>query len=93
METDHLSMEQKKGFLNLLKKNWASFLILSLTLGLAPFTPEPHLIGKIRWVLGGANGMQTMDWFDLVLHGTPWVLLILSVSFRMLDRGKVSAPK
>lgn len=50
--------------------------ILSLTLGLAPFFPEPHLFGKIRWVLGGANGMGAMDYFDLLLHGTPWVVLI-----------------
>lgn len=54
------------------------FLIASLTLGLAPFTP-PHIIGKLQWLLGGAVGMQFMDWFDLLLHGTPWVLLISSV--------------
>ncbi len=51
------------------------FLLASLTLGLAPFAP-PHILGKVKWVLGGATGMQLMDWFDLVLHGTPWVLLI-----------------
>ncbi len=50
------------------------FLIASLTLGLAPWSP-PHIIGKVQWLLGGAAGMQFMDWFDLVLHGTPWVLL------------------
>lgn len=60
-------------------KNIARFALFSLTLGLAPFYPEPHVIGKIRWVMGGAVGMQPMDWFDLVLHGTPWVLLIGSV--------------
>jgi hypothetical protein len=49
--------------------------IVSLTLGLAPFVPEPHIWGKIRWVLGGAVGMQPMDWFDLFLHGTPWLFL------------------
>ena len=48
----------------------------SLTLGLAPFAPEPHIVGKIRWVMGGAVGMQPMDWFDLVLHGAPWMLLL-----------------
>lgn len=48
-----------------------------LTLGLAPYYPEPHLTGKIRWVLGGAEGMQAMDWFDLVLHGTPWVVMLV----------------
>ncbi|GAA0891788.1 hypothetical protein GCM10009122_14670 [Fulvivirga kasyanovii] len=54
-------------------------LILALTLGLAPFLPEPHLIGKLRWVFGGAEGMQAMDYFDLVLHGFPWVLLVIAV--------------
>lgn len=51
-------------------------LLLCLTLGLAPFFPEPHLWGKIKWVLGGAVGMNTMDWFDLALHGTPYLLLL-----------------
>ncbi|WP_421978786.1 hypothetical protein [Roseivirga seohaensis] len=54
-------------------------IVLVLTLGLAPFTPEPHIWGKIKWVMGGANGMQIMDYFDLVLHGTPWVYLILEL--------------
>lgn len=47
--------------------------MLCLTLGLAPFFPEPHILGKIRWVQGGAVGMGAIDWFDLVLHGFPWV--------------------
>lgn len=51
-------------------------LIASATLGLAPFVPEPHLFGKWRWLLGGAEGMQAMDWFDLVLHTSPWIFLI-----------------
>jgi len=50
-------------------------LAASLTLGLAPFVPEPHLVGKLRWVAGGAVGMGPMDWFDLVFHGAPWVWL------------------
>lgn len=55
-----------------------NFLLATLTLGLAPWgiMGEPHIIGKVRWVMGGAVGMQAIDWFDLVLHGTPWVLLI-----------------
>ena len=51
-------------------------LLLCLTLGLAPFTPEPHVIGKLRWVLGGADGMKAIDYFDLLLHGLPWLLLV-----------------
>lgn len=56
--------------------NWKLMLMMSLTLGLAPFLPEPHIVGKIRWIMGGANGMQLMDWGDLLMHGTPWFLLI-----------------
>lgn len=56
--------------------DWKPLLLISLTLGLAPFAPEPHLFGKIRWIAGGAVGMQPMDWFDFLMHGTPWILLI-----------------
>ncbi|HMS97737.1 MAG TPA: hypothetical protein PKA12_03285 [Saprospiraceae bacterium] len=51
-------------------------IIMCLTLGLAPFVPEPHIWGKVRWIMGGAKGMQAMDYFDFVMHGTPWFLLI-----------------
>lgn len=62
----------------------------SLTLGLAPFVPEPHLVGKLRWVAGGAVGMAPMDWFDLVMHGAPvaWLLFTLGeVAWSMRSRG------
>jgi len=59
------------------KQRLRLIIILVLTLGLAPYSPEPHLFGKIRWVAGGAVGMQPMDWFDLVLHGFPFVLLLV----------------
>lgn len=54
-------------------------ILLCLTLGLAPFFPEPHIWGKLKWVAGGANNMQAMDYFDLLLHGAPWVYLIISI--------------
>lgn len=63
--------------------NLVLVLMASLTIGLAPFFPEPHLWGKLRWLAGGAKGMQPMDWFDLLMHGLPWVLL-LRVLFLML---------
>jgi len=52
---------------------------MCLTLGLAPFFPEPHIFGKIKWFLGGATGMQVMDYFDLLFHGAPWVYLIFVI--------------
>ncbi|SOE21308.1 hypothetical protein SAMN06298216_1781 [Spirosomataceae bacterium TFI 002] len=59
-----------------MKKDIIIPLLLSLTLGLAPFTPEPHIWGKLKWIAGGGNGMQFMDYFDLFQHGAPWVWLI-----------------
>lgn len=56
------------------------WIMASLTLGLAPFYPEPHLWGKLKWVAGGAVGMELADWGDLAMHGAPWVMLLLSVS-------------
>lgn len=56
--------------------DWKFVLFACLTLGLAPFFPEPHIWGKLKWVAGGAVGMQPMDWFDLVFHGLPWLLLL-----------------
>ncbi len=62
-----------------LLKNWRIILLLCLTLGLAPFFPEPHIWGKLKWIAGGAEGMKAADWFDVLLHGFPFVLL-----FRLL---------
>lgn len=59
-----------------MKNSIQLWLILSLTLGLAPFFPEPHLWGKIKWILGGAEGMVLRDWFDVIMHGFPWVMLV-----------------
>jgi hypothetical protein len=59
-----------------LLNNWRIVIILCLTLGLAPFFPEPHIWGKLKWIAGGAQGMQPIDWFDVLLHGLPFLLLI-----------------
>jgi|TARA_B110000090_G_scaffold205136_1_gene252325 hypothetical protein len=57
--------------------DWKFWGLVSLTLGLAPFYPEPHIVGKVQWILGGAEGILFMDWFDVVLHGTPWVMFLM----------------
>jgi hypothetical protein len=58
-----------------LLNDWKILVLLCLTLGLAPFFPEPHIWGKLKWIFGGAAGMVLKDWFDVVLHGMPWILL------------------
>ncbi|WP_323789427.1 hypothetical protein [Psychroserpens sp.] len=59
-----------------LLNNYRVIILLCLTLGLAPFYPEPHIWGKLNWIVGGAVGMQLEDWFDVIFHGLPWLLLI-----------------
>lgn len=49
--------------------------LIALTLGLAPFMPEPHLFEKLR-MLSQGQLVKPVDIFDLVLHGAPWVLLM-----------------
>jgi len=53
-------------------------IVLSLTLGLAPFTPEPHLWEKLKMLASGEL-TELLDIFDLLLHGTPWLLLIIKL--------------
>jgi len=54
-------------------------IVLTLTLGLAPFVPEPHIWEKLKMLAGGTL-TRPMDIFDFVLHGTPWVLLIIKLA-------------
>jgi hypothetical protein len=50
--------------------------------------PEPHLVGKVRWVAGGAVGMTAMDWGDLLMHGAPVVWLIAALGAKLALRGR-----
>lgn len=50
--------------------------LLCLTLGLAPFTPEPHIWEKLKMLADGTL-TQPIDIFDMAFHGFPWLLLIL----------------
>lgn len=54
------------------------FVVLALTLGLAPFVPEPHLFEKVRMLVQGQLA-KPIDIFDLVMHLTPFILLALKL--------------
>ena len=54
------------------------FVLVALTLGLAPFVPEPHVWEKIKMLAAG-NLSRPIDIFDLCLHGAPWGLLLLKL--------------
>ncbi len=55
-----------------------TLIMLALLLGLAPFVPEPHLFEKTRMLMAGTL-VKPLDIFDLLMHGTPVVLLILKL--------------
>ena len=61
------------------------FLIAALTLGLAPFFPEPHLWEKLKMLAEGTL-VRPLDIFDLALHGLPWLALVAKLA-RMALRG------
>jgi len=53
-------------------------IFLCLSLGLAPFSPEPHVLEKLRMLATGELN-RLIDIFDLLLHGTPWLLLSIKL--------------
>ncbi|MCB0492012.1 MAG: hypothetical protein KDC93_06305 [Cyclobacteriaceae bacterium] len=73
--------------------DWKTVALFCLTLGLAPFFPEPHIWGKLKWILGGAAGMKPLDWFDTLFHGLPWLLLIRLVVISLMGFLKPSQAK
>ncbi len=60
-----------------MKKQLLKALLFCIIPGLLPFSGEPHIVGKVQWILGGAVGMQPMDYFDTLLHGSPFIYLII----------------
>lgn len=59
------------------RKTYLYVIAACLTIGMAPYIPEPHIWGKLRWIWGGARGMAPLDWWDTVMHGAPWLVLLL----------------
>lgn len=58
-------------------KDWRTAAVLCLAIGLSPFYPEPHIVGKIKWIIGGELGsMGLLDWADFLYHSVFWVYLL-----------------
>ncbi len=54
----------------------AILIALAAWMAVAPITPEPHLIEKLRMLSQGVL-VKPLDIFDLLLHSAPIVLLLL----------------
>jgi len=61
---------------------------IALFLTFAPFVPEPHLWEKLQMLAAGTL-VKPIDIFDLFLHGTPLVLLVLKL-LRSAGKGRES---
>jgi hypothetical protein len=61
------------------KVPWMVIILLCLTLGLAPYKP-PHIFAKLQMLFQGRL-VRPIDWFDLILHGMPWILLLLKLIY------------
>ena len=72
-------MEQLLAWIDSL--DWILVIAICLTLGLAPFTP-PHIVEKIQMLAKGKL-VKPIDWFDLLFHGIPWILLIIKAALSM----------
>lgn len=56
------------------KLPWPMLLLACATLGLAPFSPSPHIWDKLGMLVEGTL-RAPIDIFDFVLHGSPWILM------------------
>ena len=73
-----------------MKKYLSLAVVSSLTLGLAPFFPHPHIWKQLKNIWLGRE-MLGMDWIDLLMHGAPWVFLIVVLVSMFLDKKKHKA--
>ncbi len=60
--------------------------VAAVLMALAPVQPMPHLIEKLGMLFHGEL-VRPLDIFDLFLHATPIVLLVIKLFFLKGERG------
>lgn len=74
-------MDQLSQFLDQIP--WSLLLIACLTLGLAPFVPEPHIWEKLKMLVAGTL-VKPIDIFDLLMHAAPFLIAGLKLMLMAL---------
>ncbi|MCW8835187.1 MAG: hypothetical protein OQJ99_02320 [Rhodospirillales bacterium] len=59
--------------------------LVAIAFGLAPFTPEPHLVEKTRMLMAGEL-VRLIDIFDFLFHGVPLLLLVVRLARAAITR-------
>lgn len=62
---------------------WSLILLACLTLGLAPFFPEPHIWEKLKMLAAGTL-TRPIDIFDLLMHAAPFLVAALKLAVMAL---------
>ena len=61
------------------KISYPILIVIAVFMLLAPFKPMPHVMEKLIMLKNGTL-TRPIDIFDLLLHGTPLVLLVLKLA-------------
>ncbi|MBF0415007.1 MAG: RND transporter [Magnetococcales bacterium] len=69
--------------------SWVALVPLALFMAIAPIHPEPHLWEKLK-MLGAGSLTRPLDIFDLFMHATPLVLVVVKGWRQWQARGGVS---
>lgn len=66
---------------------WLVIIILTITLGLAPYSPQPHIIEKLILLTNGQLSTP-VDIFDFLMHLSPFILLTLKIIISLKDKAQ-----
>ncbi len=70
--------------------NFTYLILLAIVMAVLPFGEQPHLWQKLMLLKQGYLH-QALDWFDLMMHGAPLVVVIVLFVVRLLRRRAVAA--
>ena len=67
----------------------AFLIVIAVLMAILPFNATPHLLEKLHMLTDGTL-QRPLDIFDLLMHGTPAVLLMIRL-YRQFVLGKKAA--
>ena len=66
------------------KLPWSMVILFFLILGLAQLFPIHHVWVKLK---KSVTLVKPIDWFDLIMHAAPWILLLIKIVLTMKENG------
>ena len=66
----------------MVKLPWSMVILFFLILGLAQLFPIHHVWVKLK---KSVTLVKPIDWFDLIMHAAPWILLLIKMFLTMKE--------